>query len=149
MLRRVLGMLTVGSMVLACSSGASPTAAPTAAPQSTPNSGDVQASEQEWQINLDSHNLTAGTHTFQIQNNGEKTHEFVIVKTALAEDALPVVDDEIPEDSDQIEAVDEVEDIEPGTNPSLTVDLAPGHYVIFCNLTAHYGKGMHASFDVS
>ena len=49
----------------------------------------------EWQINLDSHVLTAGSHTFHIQNNGEKTHEFVIVKSDVAEDALPIVDDEI------------------------------------------------------
>ena len=45
--------------------------------------------------------------------------------------------------------MDEIEDIEGGANPTLTVDLDAGHYVVFCNLPGHYGLGMHTDLDVS
>ena len=44
-------------------------------------------------------------------------HEFVILRTDDAPDALPVENGEIPED--QVDLVDEVEDIAPGTGTSL------------------------------
>lgn len=100
-------------------------------------------------MDLSTNTVSAGEVTFHINNNGEETHEFVVVSTDLAEGDLPVVDDQIPEDSDQLTAIDEVEDIESGTqDATLTVNLEPGHYVIFCNLLAHYGKGMHATINV-
>ncbi len=56
-----------------------------------------------------------------------------------------------------IEVVDEIEDIPVGENPTLTVDLDAGTYVLICNilqkesdgtLEAHYSEGMRASFTV-
>ena len=43
----------------------------------------------------------------------------------------------------------EIEDITPGGNADLTVDLAAGSYVVMCNLPDHYGRGMVSSFDVT
>ena len=137
--RRLMGALAVGVLVAACGSSG----------PATPASGDIQATQKEWQISLSSTTLTTGSHTFNITNNGDETHEFVIVKTDLADDALPTVGDEIDEESDQFTAVDEVEDVTSGSSDkSLTADLAPGHYVIFCNITGHYNKGMHVVFTV-
>jgi uncharacterized cupredoxin-like copper-binding protein len=31
---------------------------------------------------------------------------------------------------------------------SVTVNLTPGHYVVMCNIEAHYKAGMYADFDV-
>ena len=31
----------------------------------------------------------------------------------------------------------------------LTVDLEPGHYVLFCNLPGHYRLGMRSDFEVT
>ena len=73
-------------------------------------------------------------------------HEFVVVKTDLKADALPIVDNKIDESA--LTPVDEVEDIAVGGTPSLTVDLAAGHYVLLCNIETHYGLGMHADFTV-
>jgi uncharacterized cupredoxin-like copper-binding protein len=137
LLATVLGSIAL--LVAACSSGASPT-------PGTPSSS-ITAQLSEWQMKLDSSLGKAGTVTFTIVNKGEKTHEFVVVKTDTAADKLPVVDDEVPEA--QLEAVDEIEDIKAGTTETLTLEgLQPGHYVILCNLTGHYAKGMHAEFDV-
>lgn len=136
LLTTVLGSLAL--VLGACSSGAS----------SAPAGGasTIAAELTEWGIKLDSSTGAAGTITFNVDNKGEKEHEFVIVKTDVKADSLPVVDEEVDESA--FEPVDEIEDIKSGTKPALTVDLAAGHYVILCNLTAHYQKGMHADFDV-
>jgi uncharacterized cupredoxin-like copper-binding protein len=142
-LRKITTFLVAGALLAACSGGSS-----SAPSTGGGGSGNIDATLQEWHIDLSSNTAPAGEVTFNIKNNGEETHEFVVVSTDLAEDALPVVDDQIPEDSDQLSAVDEKEDIEAGTSTSLTVNLEAGHYVIFCNLLAHYGKGMHATVNV-
>ncbi len=84
---------------------------------------------------------------FTIDNQGPSTHEFVVVQSDEAADALPTADGDVDEDG--VEAVDEVEDIESDATPSLTVDLDPGHYVVFCNLPGHYKQGMSAEFTVT
>lgn len=133
-----LGIMAL--LVAACSSsGASPS---TGAGAST-----IGTELTEWAIKLDSPTGKAGSLTFNVSNKGEKEHEFVVVKTDLKSDKLPVTaDDEVDESA--FEPVDEIEDIKPGATPSLAVDLAAGHYVLLCNLTGHYAKGMHADFDV-
>ncbi len=136
LLAAVLGSITL--LVGACSSGAAPAPAG--------GSGTVGAELSEWAIKLDSSTGKAGTVTFSVNNKGEKEHEFVIVKTDLKADSLPVVDDGVDESA--FTPVDEIEDIAAGATPSLAVDLQPGHYVILCNLTSHYQKGMYADFDV-
>ncbi len=62
-------------------------------------------------------------------------------------DALPVENGLIPED--QVDLVDEVDDIPPGTDASLDVNLDAGSYVLVCNLPAHYEPGMYAAFTVA
>ena len=53
--------------------------------------------------------FAAGDITFGIDNDGPSAHEFVILRTDDAPDALPVENGVIPED--QIDLVDEAEDI--------------------------------------
>ncbi len=142
--RRITTFLAAGVLLAACSSSSTPTPGGGGS-----GDGTVNATLQEWEIDLGTNTVPAGDVTFNIDNNGDETHEFVVVSTDLAEDELPVVEDQIPEDSDQLTAIDEVEDIESGAQgATLTVNLEPGHYVIFCNLLAHYGKGMHTTLTV-
>ncbi len=44
----------------------------------------------EWFVNSDSASVTAGSITFDVSNRGEQTHEFVIIQTDLAPDALSI-----------------------------------------------------------
>jgi uncharacterized cupredoxin-like copper-binding protein len=44
--------------------------------------------------------------------------------------------------------VGETGDMQPGTTKTLTIDLAPGHYVFLCNLPGHYQSGMHVDVTV-
>jgi uncharacterized cupredoxin-like copper-binding protein len=144
-LRRVLGLVMSGALLAACS----------AAP-----SKDVNVTLEEWKMTVSPSTAAAGEVTFTIDNQGEKDHEFVVVKTDLAPDALPTIAEgpeagTVDENGTGFEAVDELEDIKAGTdNNVLTVTgLTPGHYVAFCNVhdedLVHYQKGMHTEFTVS
>jgi uncharacterized cupredoxin-like copper-binding protein len=108
---------------------------------------DVAVTMKDFSITTSVASFPAGDITFGIQNDGPSAHEFVIIRTDDAPDALPVENGEIPED--QVDLVDEAEDIAPGTGTSLSANLAVGSYVLVCNLPAHYGAGMHAAFTVT
>ena len=108
--------------------------------------GDISASEKDFSIGLSAASAPEGSVTFNISNEGPSTHEFVIIKTDDAPDALPVKDNEVQEDG--LNVVDEQEDIAPSTTGVLQTNLEAGSYVIICNLPAHYESGMHTAFTV-
>ena len=109
--------------------------------------GDISATEKDFSIDLGASSAPAGSVTFNISNEGPSTHEFVIIKTDDAADALPVKDNEVQEDG--LNVVDEQEDIAPSTTGVLQTNLEAGSYVIICNLPAHYESGMHTAFTVT
>ncbi len=113
------------------------------------NAATIDVVEQDYTITLDTNSVDNGKITFHITNQSDATtHEFVVFKTDLAEDKLPVDEGEVNEDADSLDHIDEVEDIEAGKTKDLTVDLEPGHYVLICNITGHYQMGMHATLQV-
>jgi uncharacterized cupredoxin-like copper-binding protein len=159
--RRAVALAPALLIFSACSTAASPSAPPaSAAPPSAPaaslpasspasaSGGAVTAKESEFKIELGASSATAGSVTFQITNGGTVVHEFVVLKTELAADKLPVDASEgvVSEDTPGLTVIDEVEDIAVNATPTLTVDLPAGHYVVICNLPAHYAGGMHADF---
>jgi uncharacterized cupredoxin-like copper-binding protein len=110
------------------------------------DTGGISATVKDFSIDLASSSAPAGSVTFDISNEGPSAHEFVILKTDEAPDALPVKDSEVEED--KLDVVDEAEDIAPSTTATLTTDLEAGSYVIICNVTGHYEAGMHSAFTV-
>jgi uncharacterized cupredoxin-like copper-binding protein len=147
-LRRGLAIMAIGGLIVACSTPAA----------SINASGPISATLKEWQISLTSATHSAGAITFNITNNGDKEHEFVVRKTDKQADGLPLnADGEVSEDAPELTEVgdpSELAEIKPGsTDGTLTVTLQPGHYVIFCNLHVeellHYQKGMHVDLTVN
>jgi uncharacterized cupredoxin-like copper-binding protein len=112
-------------------------------------SGGIDATVQDFAISLGESDVTSGEVTFDIHNDGPSTHEFVVVRTDAAPDALPLTSAGDEVDEEQVEGVGEEEDIPAGSDVSLTLDLAPGSYVVICNITGHYNQGMHAALTVS
>jgi len=86
--------------------------------------------------------------TFHVKNAGTQVHEFVVVRTELAADKLPLASGapEVNEEAAGLAVVDEVEDLAAGAAADLTVTLEAGHYVVICNVPGHYGLGMHTDF---
>lgn len=89
-----------------------------------------------------------GPVTLSVWNDGPTTHEFVVVRSDLPADELPLGEDGIRVDEDAVTAVDELEEIGAKSRVDLGVSLSPGRYVLFCNLEGHYLGGMRASIEV-
>ena len=160
--RKAFALIAIAGLLVGCSStpaGSAATASSAASSAASAGGGVADAAtEKEWQISLNSTTLAAGKITFNITNNGDKEHEFVVRKTDLKSDALPLAaDGKVSEDAPELVPVgdpSEAAEIKSGsTDRTITVTLKAGHYVIFCNLHVgdllHYQKGMHVDFTVS
>lgn len=146
-----LGVSLAVLVVLAgCNTAATPSSAPSAA-ASAGGGGPVTAALSEFKIELGATSAPAGPVTFTVTNKGTTVHEFVIFKTDLAIDKLPLSSDgtEVEEDGEGLTAIDEVEDVAVGADASLPVTLAAGRYVMICNIPAHYTSGMRTEFTAS
>jgi uncharacterized cupredoxin-like copper-binding protein len=122
----------------------------------TGSAGAVDVTLQEYAIIPGAAWATAGTVTFGVANTGpDDVHEFVVIKTDLAPDALPTnKDGTVDEEAAGLEPQGEVEDVAVGDTQSLTLDLSAGNYVFICNIyeddthESHYQEGMRVAFTV-
>jgi uncharacterized cupredoxin-like copper-binding protein len=143
-------MLSLALVTASCGGdGDATTTPPTSAPGSASGGTTIAITEKDFSIAADPGSAPAGAVTFQVTNEGPSVHEFVVFKTDLAEDALPVDGGTVDEESSELTAVDEIEDIAVGSSPTLDVDLDSGAYVLICNVAGHYESGMHTAFTVS
>lgn len=120
--------------------------------------GELDVKLDEWSITVDKETLPKGPIEFTIKNDGERKHEFLIVKTDIAPDDLPTNDDgSFDQDAPDVDVVREVEDLEDGDKTGRTYDLDAGEYAFICNRveeidgteTSHYAQGMRAGFTVT
>ncbi|CAN0628633.1 Cupredoxin_1 domain-containing protein [Burkholderia multivorans] len=99
-------------------------------------------------IRLEAHNVKAGRVTLDVRNAADNNmkHELVVLKTELADNALPVSKGRVVEQ--KLRKIGEVEDIAPGKSKHASFRLAPGHYALICNKPGHYEAGMHTALVV-
>jgi uncharacterized cupredoxin-like copper-binding protein len=90
-----------------------------------------------------------GTVDLNVYNAGPATHEFVVVRTDLPADQLPIGSDGLSVDEEELNPTGEISDVPIWGTGSIELHLAPGHYVFFCNLDGHYLGGMHAGLAVT
>jgi uncharacterized cupredoxin-like copper-binding protein len=145
-----LAACSAGEPELSTDASQPPSTAGTVAGSSLPE-GVVAVSLSEMDLIVSSQSAGSGEVTFQIKNSGELPHELVVIRTDKAADELPVEDVKVVER--RLDVVARSEHIPAAQQATLTVDLAPGHYVLICNLSGHYeqsqfGPGMRADFDV-
>ncbi|MGD9701728.1 MAG: phospho-sugar glycosidase domain-containing protein [Acidimicrobiia bacterium] len=101
----------------------------------------------EFKVELSTSEVATGSVTINANNKGTIEHELVIVKSDADSAALPQVEGKVPED--EVEVIDEIKEFKAGTTASGTFDLAPGKYLLICNIPAHYSQGMHAPLTVT
>jgi uncharacterized cupredoxin-like copper-binding protein len=117
----------------------------------------VDVTVREFEVVPAESSVDAGEVTFDVTNNGpDDVHEFVVIKTDLAPDALPTDENGAVEETGAgIEVITEIEDIPVGETPSVTANLVAGSYVLICNIwdeeeqEAHYSQGMRTAFTVT
>ena len=108
--------------------------------------------------------IAAGRVTFETVNTGRVEHELLIVRTDLAPDALPLglegpaltVAGKLVLGKPHTHKGYEKRGlragpahIQPTQTRRDTVTLAPGRYVMLCNLRGHYEAGQHAALVVT
>ena len=116
----------------------------------------VDVALQEFSVIPAQDSAPSGSVTFEVENTGpDDVHEFVVIKTDLAPEALPTDDTgAVNEEGDGIEVVDEIEDVPVGETQEVTAELDAGKYVLICNIydkeeqEAHYMLGMRTAFTV-
>jgi uncharacterized cupredoxin-like copper-binding protein len=89
----------------------------------------LTATEADFSITLDKDKLTAGTYDIKVVNKGHATHDLVVEKDG--------------------KDVGQSDTVAPGKSTTLTVTLASGNYVLFCNIGNHRAMGMETTVSVS
>jgi uncharacterized cupredoxin-like copper-binding protein len=111
----------------------------------------IDVTLESYKLTLSQNSAPAGQVAFHISNKAtDQTHEFVIFKTDLPEDQLPLNSNgDVDENAPGVTHIDEIE-LGAGMTGDLRVDLPPGSYVVICNISEnhHYRQGMHAAFSV-
>src|SRR5262249_6177762 len=110
----------------------------------------VTATENEFTITPSTVTVPAGRVKFVVHNTGKVMHEFILLRTASTATTMPInaKTGRTVENGTGVKDVGEVPDIKAGKTKSNVIKLAPGHYVVECNLSGHYMAGMHLDFEV-
>ncbi len=92
--------------------------------------------------------LPAGEVRIVLRNRGPVSHELLIVRASL--ERLPLRADGFTIDEDALERrlVAAIEPQRSGALSSVLVHLAPGRYILLCNMSGHAAAGMLTSFLV-
>jgi uncharacterized cupredoxin-like copper-binding protein len=142
--RRCAGAVAIALLAIGAAAGCS---RGDAAPRGTV----IKVVTSDFKLATSVEKVHAGLVTFRVHNLGASTHEFVVDRTNLRADALPLRANGISanEDAKQLHAVGEIGDIRLDTTRELTVSLKPGHYAMYCNLSGHYRGGMYADIEAT
>jgi uncharacterized cupredoxin-like copper-binding protein len=116
----------------------------------TPRGTPVNVLLEDFKVRQGAAVVPAGTVRFRILNQGPTTHELNVIRTDRAPDKLPLQRDglTVNEDAPGLDHLDEAEGLDIGDRQTMVLRLAPGHYVMYCNMEGHYLGGMHAAFIV-
>jgi uncharacterized cupredoxin-like copper-binding protein len=117
--------------------------------QGATNAGSVKATEVEFHIKLSAPSGKAGTVSFAVRNAGHLAHQFLVLKTKLAAGSLPVKGTTVNvAKAGKLVGGITGAGLAAGASKTVTLNLPAGHYVLFCNLPAHYKSGQYAAFTV-
>lgn len=86
-----------------------------------------------------------GLVVFAVRNTGKLAHELVVLKTSLPPAKLKVKGAKAVETG----RVGRVGPLAPGAARTLRLTLAPGKYVLLCNVPGHYQAGQRTGFAVT
>jgi uncharacterized cupredoxin-like copper-binding protein len=119
-------------------------------PEPPPPGTPVNVLLEDFKVREDAAVVPAGTVSFRIRNQGPTSHEFIVVRTERDPAKLPLQLDglTVNEEAPGIKLLDEAGGLDIDDRETMVLDLAPGHYVMYCNLEGHYLGGMYAALTV-
>jgi uncharacterized cupredoxin-like copper-binding protein len=101
-------------------------------------------------VRADKTTAKAGPVTFDVTNWSRSViHEMLVVAVDSPDAPLPYDFSKqiIPED--QVKALGETDELQPNASKSIELTLAPGNYLLVCNVPGHYAAGMVLPFAVA
>jgi hypothetical protein len=150
-MNKLLAQIALGSAVLAAAFGL-------AACGGDNDSDTVNVSLREYSVGISPQSMSTGNITLEAKNTGATTHEMVVVRAPKTGDVPTKPDGSVDEDKiPESDHVGEIEDIGAGKTVSKSFDLAPGSYVVFCNVVegaganviSHYKNGMRTTLTIT
>lgn len=94
-------------------------------------------------FDLNKYVVPAGMVEFVATNTSSSIeHEMLVIPITDVTKALPYNTDDERLDEDAAGSLGEVEETQPGETGSVTLELAPGTYMLTCNIPFHYAMGM-------
>jgi uncharacterized cupredoxin-like copper-binding protein len=100
-------------------------------------------------IRADTTSAKVGPVTFNVTNwSRSVVHEMLVVAVDSADAPLPYdfAKQIIPED--QVKVLGETNELQPNASKSIMLTLAPGTYLLVCNVPGHFATGMVLPFTV-
>jgi uncharacterized cupredoxin-like copper-binding protein len=139
-MRRLL--IAVGVLAVVPLLGACGTSTPTPLPETQ-----VEVFLSEFAVEPTVLETGPGTTAFFVTNHGEIEHEFVLIRTDAASDALAVAGGQVDlASAGEVMGEIETDVLQPDASGFLRLDLVAGKYVLICNVPGHYEAGMQAGF---
>ena len=111
-------------------------ALPAAAGPAEPQCATVKATLSEYKIKLSKKTVADHCVRFKVINRGVEDHEVIVVEGGKPK-AIPNHDGVV--DEDEIDVLAETGDLKTLKRKAMTVDMAPGKYVLFCNVLHNSG----------
>jgi uncharacterized cupredoxin-like copper-binding protein len=136
----VAAWIAAAALVCGCGGSAHPTA----------SSGTlVGISERDFHITTTIAHVAQGDVTLRVHNTGPDEHELIVARERPG--GLPLRADgfTINEDALQNSEPGSLQPQQPGHTENLKLHLAPGRYLLFCNMEGHFMGGMHTELVVS
>jgi len=119
-------------------------------PTPGPNAQPVDVELDEFTVVADPGSIGAGEIGFNVNNVGTAVHNFRVIATELAADALPLDSGGLGVDESQVDVVGGfTTPLDPGGQLAVGAGLAAGSYVLICNVPTHYESGMRTAFEVT
>jgi uncharacterized cupredoxin-like copper-binding protein len=112
--------------------------------------GLLETNDGHMAITTNSDTVKAGRVTFDVTNDSKMLeHEFLIARLNVAPNKVPINKSKDIVKESALKGVKELGDLNPGKSGTMTVDLKPGKYLLFCNIPGHYEAGMHKVLTVT
>jgi uncharacterized cupredoxin-like copper-binding protein len=106
----------------------------------------VEVSLTEWAVKPSKTSVKAGNVGFVVRNDGKQTHELLVVNTTTQSGSIPVVDERaVVQAAGPLTGA--VENIGPGQEKTVTLQIGSSAYILLCNVPGHYEQGMHTGLS--
>lgn len=100
-------------------------------------------------ININPKAVPRGAVKFNVTNLASSLiHEVIIARLSDETQKLPYDESHARVVEDALQTFGSVNEIDPSKSASITLDLSPGKYLLYCNLPGHFMAGMWTIFEV-